>query len=494
MSAAVPPRPDVAPPAPWEFPVPRRTRLDAGRDPALDTGRGPGTGLTVLAFHVPGQHVLSVRLGIPAPLSSEPTGLEGVALIMARCIDEGSQRHTAEELAELMERRGIALGCGIGERGVVVDVDVAAPHLEPALELLTECLTEPTFPDREVRRHVRHRLADIAHELADPASRAALEFITTYFDPTDRASRPSGGSRSSVAAVTPESVRAFHRVAVQPDGATLVVAGDLAGVDLDGAIGRTVGAWSAPGPAEALARQVQADPGVRAPDAGRTVFVDRPGSVQTELYVGRPGPARRDPFGWGTYQVLSLVLGGSPQSRIDRVLREDKGYTYGIRAVFRPRASTGVLAVSGSVRAEVTAPALEALMEVLELTGSDLTDTELADAAAYVARTAPGRYATADAVAAEAVSLALDGLDTAFVSDSLAQARALDPSVARDAWDAHRQQPWTIVLVGDAAAHADAVSALGVGPVTVVPAEEGDGQRGSPRVAPSPAEVTWGWR
>jgi predicted Zn-dependent peptidase len=165
--------------------------------------------------------------------------------------------------------------------------------------------------------------------------------------------------------------------------------------------------------------------------------------------------------------VLSFAVGGSPQARIDRVLREERGYTYGIRAGFRPRSRGGLFTALGSVRGEVTAEAVGALLEILDLQGADLTDAEIAHAARFQARTAPGRYATCEAVAGEAVSLAMDGLEVDFVTRTLHQVRTLDPSVARQAWDRHRGAPWTVVLVGDAQ-HADSVRALGRGRVDVV--------------------------
>lgn len=444
------PRPAVAEPAPWSFPEPERFLLS--------------NGLAVQAFHMPGQHVLSLQLGVPTPLAGEPPETEGVGLIMARCLDLGTTRHTADEMAELLARKGIALHAGVGERGIIVEVDAISRNLPEALDRTVECLTEATFPEAEVRREVRHRLADIGQDRADPASLASLEFIATYFDPADRASRPAGGSHASVSRITPQAVRDYYAATVHPDGAVLAVAGDLSGMSLQSELERAFSAWPSRPGHRATARH----PGTRASDAGRIVFVDRPGSVQTELHLGGPGPDRTDPLGWGPYQVLSFVIGGSPNARIDRVLREERGYTYGIRAGFRHRSRGGLFTALGSVRGEVTVEALEALLDILDLQGSDLTDAEIAHAAGYQARTAPGRFATCEAVAGEAVSLALDGLDTDFVSRTVAQIRTLDPQVARQAWDRHRGDPWTVVLVGDAK-HAPGVRALGRATVDVVP-------------------------
>lgn len=444
------PRPEVAEPAAWSFPVPDRFVL--------------GNGLSVQAFHMPGQHVLSVQLGIPAPLAGEPRQVEGIGLVMARCLDLGTTRRTADEMAELLARKGIALHAGVGERGLLVELDTISRELPAALDLLVECLTEANFPEEEVRREVRHRLADIGQDRADPGSLAALQLIATYFDPADRASRPAGGSPETVGRITAEDVRAYHASTVHPDGAVLAVAGDLTGLAVRELLERSFAAW----PSRPGHRPAPAHPGTRARDAGRIVLVDRPDAVQTELHVGGPGPDRADPLGWGPYQVLSFAMGGSPQARLDSVLREERGYTYGIRAGFRPRSHGGLFTAVGSVRGEVTVEALDALLSILDLRGSDLTDAELRHAARYQARTATARFATCEAVAGEAVSLALDGLDVDFVTRTVAQVRTLDPGLAREAWDRHRGEPWTVVLVGDGR-HAEGVRALGRGPVEVVP-------------------------
>jgi zinc protease len=447
-------RPPVAEPGPWLFPTPTVHRL--------------GNGMEVQLFDLPGQHVLAVRVGVPAPLSAEPVGAEGVSLVMSRCLDEGTARRDGEAMAAELERHGVALGAGVGERGVLVDLDVTAPHLRPALELLTECLAEPVFPEHEVRRHQRVRLAEIAHEQVDAASRAALQFAATYFHPEDRAHLPAGGTAASVASLTAGAVRDHHRASLRPEGARAVVAGELGDHDrLLAHLEATLGTWR--GEAEGDRRSRRSS-GVRSPDADRVVYVARPGSVQTQVYAGRPGPDRRDPRGWGVYQVLSMVLGGSPHARVDRLLREQRGYTYGFTAGFRPRSTGGLFVAAGSVRSDATARALADLLDVLAMEGADLTETEVRQAGRFLARTAPARYATADVVAAEAMGLAMDGFTPSFVTANLEQVRTLGRDEAAAAWDAWADQPWTVVLVGDPARAAE-VEALGLGRFELVQGE-----------------------
>lgn len=446
LPARVLERPAVAAPAPWSFPQPEEVVL-------------PG-GLRLLLVDLPGQHVLSLRVTLRAPVSHEAPGTQGSTLLMARALDEGTRTRSDEELAELMERHGIAWGSGAGERGVHLGLEVTGRHLGLALELLTEVLTEPSFPQPQVARLVRHRLTDIDHELADPGARAAREFISTYFDPRDRPALPLGGTKETVAALTREHLEERH-AALGAAGGSVILAGDLSGVEdpvsqVLGTLGAWAGASTAPGPP---------GPARRAQDAEGIVLVPRPGLAQTELYLGRPGPDRRTPHGWGTYQALALLLGGSPHARLDRVLREERGYTYGIRAGFRPRSQGGLTVVGGSVRASATVPALTELLEILAVDGAGLTAEEVTQAADFIAMTAPGRYLTADAVADELVSLVSDELPLETVTRTVEDLRGLSVDRVAAAWDEVRSGPgWTVVAVGDPA-HTEGLEQLGLGPV-----------------------------
>jgi predicted Zn-dependent peptidase len=200
------------------------------------------------------------------------------------------------------------------------------------------------------------------------------------------------------------------------------------------------------------------------------VLVDRPGAVQSELLVAVPGPDRRTDGGWAAYPVLGFVVGGAPNARVDAVLREEKGYTYGIRSAFRPRRVGGLFITSGSVRADSTVDSVRLLLEILDQARDGFGDEEVRAGVDFISKTAPGRYATADAVADEASMLALEGLTTQFTTDNLEAMRSLTPEQLAEAWRRWVTGEWTVVVVGDASTYADAIRELGVGPVSVVPA------------------------
>ncbi|MEV6551595.1 pitrilysin family protein [Streptomyces sp. NPDC051597] len=449
------PRPAAGTARPWAFPAPGRSTLP--------------NGLTVLRCDRPGQQVVAVEIFLAAPLDAEPAGLDGVATIMARAFSEGTDKRSAEEFAADLERCGATLDAHADHPGVRVSLEVPVSRLPKALGLLAEALRAPAFADAEVDRLVRNRLDEIPHELANPARRAAQQLSRELFPASARMSRPRQGTEETVARIDAAAVRAFYEAYVRPAAATAVVVGDLGATDLDAVLADTLGAWTGH-PAEERPM-----PPVTADDTGRVVIVDRPGAVQTQLLIGRIGPDRHDRV-WPAQVLGTYCLGGTLTSRLDRVLREEKGYTYGVRSYGQVLRSgpegTGaaMLAISGSVDTPNTGPALDDLWTVLrKLAAEGLNDAERETAVQNLVGVAPLKYETAAAVAgtlADQVEQHLPDDYQAQLYARLADTGTVEATAA--VVSAFPVDRLVTVLVGDAAQIAEPVKALGIGEVTVV--------------------------
>ncbi|MGW6055919.1 M16 family metallopeptidase [Streptomyces sp. NPDC055189] len=449
------PQPQAGTARPWAFPAPERATLD--------------NGLTVLRCHRPGQQVVAVEVHLEAPLDAEPAGLDGVATIMARAFNEGTDKHSAEDFAAELDRAGASMDAHADHPGVRVSLEVPVSRLPKALGLLSDALRAPAFADSEIERLVRNRLDEIPHEAANPGRRAAKELSRQLFPATSRMSRPRQGTEETVTAIDSAAVRAFYEKHVRPATATAVVVGDLTGVDLDAVLADTIGSWTG-GTAEP--RPV---PPVTADDTGRVVIVDRPGAVQTQLLIGRVGPDRHDRV-WPAQVLGTYCLGGTLTSRLDRVLREEKGYTYGVRSFGQVLRSapdgTGaaMLAISGSVDTESTGPALDDLWKVLRTLAADgLTDAERDVAVQNLVGVAPLKYEMAASVAATLADQVEQHLPDDFQAQLYRQLAATGTVEATAAVvSAFPVDRLVTVLVGDASQIEEPVRALGIGEVSVV--------------------------
>ena len=110
----------------------------------------------------------------------------------------------------------------------------------------------------------------------------------------------------------------------------------------------------------------------------RIVLVDRPGSVQSTLRLGHTAPHRSHPD-YVPMTLGAIVLGGAFTSRLNHLLREVRGYTYGIRSEYGLSRRFGRFVTSAGVQTAVTAPALvDAVGEIARTQADGVTEPELA--------------------------------------------------------------------------------------------------------------------
>jgi zinc protease len=433
------PRPAIAPAAVWTFPTPRRAQLS--------------NGIELMIFELPGQHVISAHLVLDVPLNAESRDIEGVATICARTLDEGTLRHDGDEFAELLETEGAGFGIDLSLSGLQAVLDVPASHLDRALELFAEAVTGPSLAERDVNRHVQLRLAEIEQAQANSAQIASIAFRAAVFEESRRAARMNGGEPETVSQVTPEAVGAFHHDHFGPAGTMLILAGDFAD-DPVAMAERSLGSWHNDDQRRVVAEESAA--GIR-----RMVLLDRPGAVQADVRLGGFGIDRLDPR-WSATSVASYAMGGAFLSRLNAILREEKGYTYGVRMNFGPLRTGGSFAVQGSFRTEVVADALAITRELIDVDQVPFTSQEVDDAVAFFTGVSPLRYATAEGVADQAATQVLAGLPEDYVDRSLALLRSVTPEAATEAYrSVVHPDELTLVVVGDAERLADPLRATG---------------------------------
>ena len=180
--------------------------------------------------------------------------------------------------------------------------------------------------------------------------------------------------------------------------------------------------------------------------------LDRPGSVQSEIRIGRIGRSRLDANHHAAL-VYAEIIGGLFGSRLNRVLREEKGYTYGAGARFDLRRGRGPFMAGTAVETGVTALALaEARRQLGTMQSVPPTDEELTEARDYLCGTFPLRFGTATPVASMAAGLAVLGLSPDEPDYFRERVTAVDRAAIALIADELAASAEQIVIVGDAAA------------------------------------------
>jgi predicted Zn-dependent peptidase len=232
------------------------------------------------------------------------------------------------------------------------------------------------------------------------------------------------------------------------------------------------GGWEPDGDAAAINRHAGLTPAPLVPDR-RLAVVPRAGAAQSELRIGHVC-ASRDTPDYHALVLLNMILGGQFVSRVNMNLRQDKGYTYGVRTGFDLRRGLGPFVLQTSVGTDVTAAAIrEALREIEQIRDSrPATAEELALARASVTQGYPRGFETAQQIARGVSSLALHGLPDTYFEEFVGRVEAVTlDDIARVAAQYLDLARMVTLAVGDHDRIASTLSTLHLGePVVLSPA------------------------
>jgi zinc protease len=412
---------------------------------------------------MPGRGLVSASLAIRSGAADEPAGVGGATVLAARALTEGTELRDAIALNEASERLGASLHAESGWDSTSAGLDVPATRLAPALELLAEVVRRPAYPDAEVDRLRDERLTDLLQAKADPRRRADEAYIASIYAASSPYHRPAGGTAETVEPLTSAELRAVHAGAYAPARAALIVAGDIEPDAVIRDVERLFGDWTGQG------SDGGAIDDTSAVDARFVRVVHRPGAVQTEIRIGHPALPRRNPD-FHAISVMSAILGGLFNSRLNMNLREEKGYTYGASAGFDLRRGRGPFTARAAVNTEATIPALgEFLKELDRIRQEPVTDAELRSARDFLIGVFPLRFETPGPVAGSLAGLFVHDLP----DDELDRYRGAIEAVTADdvlrVAQAHiHPESSAIVLVGDHDTFAGELDALQLGPVDVL--------------------------
>lgn len=448
MSAPVATRPAPGLPRPYHFPSFTRTTLSSG--------------VELLACHLPGRQIVSVRLIMDGGIGREDPAGGGVATLVGRAMTEGTEVRDAAAFAEASERLGAAISVDAGWDSMQASLTVPVSHLSEALALMAEAVRRPSFPGNEVSRLRAERLHDIRQEYAEPSHRAQIAFVQAVYTPDSPYGRPAGGAPETVRGLDRDALVAHYQRFMGPAGATLIVAGNLDDVPVHALTEELFGDWTGPTPPEDTAQVTEA--------VGQTevTLVSRPGSVQSALLAGHLGANRLIPDYFPT-SLMVAVLGGLFTSRLNLKLREEKGYTYGARAWFDFRRKPGPFGAATAVGAPVTMDALVDMMaELHRMHDEGVSAEELAFAQDYLVGVFPLAFETPEAITQAMARQIVYGLPDDYYQTYRPSLLAVTPEQASAAARTRIHPDRMAIVVVGGPELAQPLQEAGFGPVTVV--------------------------
>ena len=384
--------------------------------------------------------IVSIRITMPAGRSFDPEGKEGLASLTATLLSEGTETRTAEQIAELIEGVGGSLNAGAGADFFTVSSTVLTDYTDLAFELIGDVLLNATFPEEDLERERARTLSSLRLAKSNPN-----QLANRYFAAAVYGDHPYGRTATEVSVnlITRDDIVAYASTRLLPEGALMVVAGDISLDEVINYTERYLGGWTGAAPEIEFPEPPAASP-------TKILLVHRPGSDQSDVIVGnlalRPGD---DSYYAGV--VGNRVLGGGSDARLFLILREEKGWTYGAySSISRPR-DVGTFRAGTQVRNSVTDSALTELMAQLRRIQTEpVPAAELEGAKGYLVGSFPRTIETPQQIANQVSTVKLLDLGDDYLATYRSRLASVTPEDIAAATGSIITPDWeVIVVVGD---------------------------------------------
>jgi zinc protease len=420
--------------------------------------------------------VVELALQVDAGYASDHSTQPGTAKLALNMLLQGTKSRNALQISDELDRLGATLHTGSDLDSSSVSMSALKQNLSPSLELFADVIENPTFPNADFARMQKQQLDGIRHEKAEPNSMALRVLPGLLYGPNHPYSTPftGSGTEASVARISREDAVKFHDTWFKPNNATLVIVGDTTMAEIKPRLEQLFANWKAGEvPAKNLAQ-------VKPPQKPLVYLIDRPGSVQSAIFVGELAPPKANPQETAI-EVMNDILGGTFTSRLNMNLREDKHWSYGVRSSLVDARGPRPFFVAAPVQTDKTKEAMTEILKELEgiTTSKPASPDEVAKIQKERTLKLAGAWESNDAVAASIsrmvrLDLPADYYDT-YAARFLGLKQAEVDAAARNVVHP-TQRVW--VVVGDRAKIEADIRSLGLGEVRLI-TPDGDAS-GSP--------------
>lgn len=390
--------------------------------------------------------IVSVRVVLKAGAGDIAGVRPGVMSFLGAMMEQGTLKRSALQLSDDYEAIGANHHAWVEWDSAGAALKILATQLDSGLEIMSDVLLHPAFPQAEVDRLKARRLAALQAEKNNPRSIVGNVVAPALYGRAHPYGHSLSGREDDAKKLTrAEIVRLYERV-FAPANATIIVAGDVTPDVVKEKLERYFGAWKG-GPAAARTVPNLAPP--RANEA-RVVFVDKPRATQSQVYLVDTGVAKSSPDR-DALTVMNAILGGMFTSRINLNLREKHAYAYGAHSHFTLRHGPGPFMAGGSMHAEHTLDAVkELLSEVKRIRGEAVSADELAEAKESIKLALPGQFESVDAVTGALSDIAVYDLPLDEYATRVARIEAITAAdVKRVANALLRPDRMKVIIVGD---------------------------------------------
>lgn len=328
----------------------------------------------------------------------DPDGKIGLAQITAGLLEKGTTNRTADQISNETDFVGINLSVGADTEYASFTGYSLTKHFDKMLDILSDMLRNPTFPQDEIDKIKSIKLSGIKEQMDSPESLAFRMFNHTVF--------PAGhpyyqltidDELANTSAIQRDDITSFYKQHYGPEGMTFVIVGDVDTKQAIEKIKQYFGSWPKSG--TGMDRKIADTP---LPDSITKKVISMPDKSQVDIVFGYPGQLKRNDPDFYAANVMNFILGGGGAlgSRLGDEIRDKMGLAYNIYSYFDATRGAGPwIAYIGTnpANADKAIKTLVSQVELMKAKGAKAS--EMKEAVNYIAGSFPVRLETNSAVA-----------------------------------------------------------------------------------------------
>jgi zinc protease len=432
--------PTSPPPRPYKLPPTYETKLP--------------NGLTVVLADDTRVPMITARLAFIAGNKRDPKDIPGLAGSVAMMLTQGTKTRTYVQLAEQLDDIGASLTAATSADALTISGSALSSDTARLIELVADVARNATFPADELALHIQNRKQSVILQHGQPATLANEEFRKRIFG--DNPYAHIGPTLAAVDKVDLKSLTTFRDTWLVPNNAFLILVGKLpARAETLRLITTQFGAWQQ----KALPA---IDSGKIPAPARQIVLVDRPGSVQADVRIGRVAISQTDKDYFSVI-VGATVEGGGSHSRLFDDIREKKGFAYDAHTEPSAFADSGVYSVVTQVRNEVVGDALEAVVDHMQrLAAEPVEKDELSDAKSSINGLYLFRLEPQEGLANQLANIKVMNLPGDYLETYTTKVNSVEPGQIEAAAKRYMApENSAVIVVGDASKISEQVGKLG---------------------------------
>ena len=452
---------------PWRKQKPAPAAVSTAPLPSAKTFK-LANGLTVYHVESHALPVVSAHLQLRAGSAADPVDLPGLAGFTVSMLDEGTQKRDALGIAREMETLGAQMGTNTISDGSSLYVQGLRHNIDKALDVLSDIVLNPTFPQNEIERVRNDRRTAVMQEKDSPIQTALRVTTACLFG----ASHPYGhvplGTEQAIQTASRDDLVKFYQGSFGPANAALILAGDITEAEAKKLAEKSFGAWKGTG------TPIPPPPaGTRIPE--RVVIIDKPAAPQTQVLLAQQGITRSNPD-YEKLDVMNQILGGLFTSRLNMNLREKHGFSYGAFSAIVQRRGVAPIYAGASVRTDATGRSVEeSFKEISSMLEKEVSSEELHLAKESISRSLPALFETSESTVATIGTLFLFDLPPDYYQGLPSRLDAMTSTDVYEATKRHlKPEDMLVIAVGDKGQVEPQLAKLKLGAITYRTADGGE--------------------